>query len=141
MRGFNASFVKLKQSLSRIFKGFGGLGKDAYNKLVKPFIKNLLTDFIPKTNNIISRTFDNLDFDKMSQALNKLYEALMPVGDFVSDSLLTFMDVILRPLTEWVFNDAIPTFFNGISTILNSINWECDHGEFERTNGSLKRSR
>lgn len=124
LRGFNASFVKLKQSLSRIFKGFGGLGKDAYNKLVKPFIKNLLTDFIPKTNNIISRTFDNLDFDKMSQALNKLYEALMPVGDFVSDSLLTFMDVILRPLTEWVFNDAIPTFFNGISTILNSINWD-----------------
>lgn len=123
LSGFNASFAKLKSSLSRIFKGFVGLGKDAYDNMVKPFFRNLLTDFIPRTNDIISRTFDNLDFNKMSQSLNKLYEALMPVGDFVSESLLTFMDVILRPLTEWVFNDAIPTFFDGISTVLNSINW------------------
>jgi len=117
------SFSRLKTSIARAFRGIGTITKEAYNNLVKPFFNNLLTDFIPRTNNIIAHTLDDLNFTRMTDTLNKLYESLRPVGNFVSESLLTFMDVILRPLAEWTFNDAIPTFFNGIANINNAIDW------------------
>ena len=62
--------------------------------------------------------FAGIDFTPLIDSFNKLKQAIDPIVVDISASLKWFMDNILKPLTVWTIEDALPSFFNLLASAL-----------------------
>ena len=62
-----------------------------------------------------------LDFSPILTSINSLVDALKPFTDAVGQGLETFFKEVLQPLAKWTIEDAVPTFLETLSDVIEGI--------------------
>ena len=70
----------------------------------------------------IKRYLSDISFTPLINSFKKLKSSVIPIVNNLSKSLKWFMDKILKPLTKWTIEDALPAFFNLLSSALKVLN-------------------
>lgn len=120
-RPLEDAFDRLKSTLSEI----GGFAGDNLTNFYEHFLKPLgdwaLGEGLPKFVDIVNKTLQNIDFEKINTALDNLYTTLEPFAEDVGEGLLWFCDNVLSPLSSWVVDEAVPAFLKTVSGALELI--------------------
>ncbi len=88
---------------------------DFYNNFLKPVGKWVFTDAIPKLTEALGNLFKYVDWKKLNEALEKLWEALAPFAIAVGDGLIGF----LKDASEFI-GKGIGALLNGVA---DGIGW------------------
>lgn len=70
----------------------------------------------------IKRYFSDISFVPLINSFKNLKSAIVPIVNNLGKILKWFMDNILKPLTKWTIEDALPAFFNLLSSALKVLN-------------------
>lgn len=70
----------------------------------------------------IKSYFSDISFTSLINSFKNLKSSVTPIVNNLSKSLKWFMDKILKPLTKWTIEDALPAFFNLLSGALRALN-------------------
>lgn len=70
----------------------------------------------------IKRYFSDISFVPLINSFKNLKNAIVPIVNNLGKILKWFMDNILKPLTKWTIEDALPAFFNLLSSALKVLN-------------------
>lgn len=116
------SLANLWDSLKFLKSGIVDLAKDFYNNFLLPLATYVIEDTLPNFFNATADAIRQIDFDKISNALNTLYESLLPFTKSLFDGLEWFYENILIPIGLWVVNDAVPAFLNILAGALDILN-------------------
>ena len=116
------SLTNLWDSLKFLKSGIVDLAKDFYNNFLLPLATYVIEDTLPNFFNATADAIRQIDFDKISNALNTLYESLLPFTKSLFDGLEWFYENILIPIGLWVVNDAVPAFLNILAGALDILN-------------------
>lgn len=63
----------------------------------------------------------NIDFDKLKETLGNLKDSLAPLVETIGDGVAWAFENVLKPLGEWVMNDALPAAIDVLSGAFESI--------------------
>lgn len=74
---------------------------------------------IQKIGDRLQKTIDKIDWSKIQNGLEKLYEAVKPFGDRIGIGLAWFYDNVIEPLVVWAANDVIPAALKLIAGAIN----------------------
>lgn len=66
--------------------------------------------------------FKNIDFQPLIDSFEKLKTAIEPLVDDIGDGLLWLFENVLEPLGSFVIEDALPAFFNLLSSAVEACN-------------------
>lgn len=66
--------------------------------------------------------FKNIDFQPLIDSFEKLKTAIEPLVDNIGDGLLWLFENVLEPLGSFVIEDALPAFFNLLSSAVEACN-------------------
>lgn len=72
--------------------------------------------------NRIKAYFSDISFTPLINSFKNLKSSITPIVNNLAKSLKWFMDKILKPLTKWTIEDALPAFFNLLSSALKVLN-------------------
>lgn len=64
----------------------------------------------------IMNFFSTLDLTNLKNSLKNLKTSLEPIIKMLSDSLDWFLDNIIKPITKWTIEDALPSFINALAS-------------------------
>lgn len=110
-------FEPLKEKLIGLWETLQMVGNFAgenllnfYNHFLKPLGEWVIGKGLPKLVEIIDKTLQSIDWEKINKALDDLYKKIEPFAENVGEGLLWFCENILSPLTTWVTNDVVPVF-------------------------------
>lgn len=70
----------------------------------------------------IKAYFSDISFTPFINSFKNLKSSVTPIINNLAKSLKWFMDKILKPLTKWTIEDALPAFFNLLSGALRVLN-------------------
>ena len=70
----------------------------------------------------IKRYLSDISFVPLINSFKNLKSAIVPIVNNLGKILKWFMDNILKPLTKWTIEDALPAFFNLLSGALRALN-------------------
>ena len=70
----------------------------------------------------IKSYFSDISFTPLINSFKNLKSSVTPIVNNLAKSLKWFMDKILKPLTKWTIEDALPAFFNLLSSALKVLN-------------------
>lgn len=70
----------------------------------------------------IKRYLSDISFVPLINSFKNLKSAIVPIVNNLGKILKWFMDNILKPLTKWTIEDALPAFFNLLSGALRVLN-------------------
>ena len=70
----------------------------------------------------IKAYFSDISFTPLINSFKNLKSSVTPIINNLAKSLKWFMDKILKPLTKWTIEDALPAFFNLLSGALRVLN-------------------
>ena len=70
----------------------------------------------------IKAYFSDISFTPLINSFKNLKSSITPIVNNLAKSLKWFMDKILKPLTKWTIEDALPAFFNLLSGALRVLN-------------------
>lgn len=70
----------------------------------------------------IKRYLSGISFTPLINSFKNLKSAIVPIVNNLGKILKWFMDNILKPLTKWTIEDALPAFFNLLSGALKVLN-------------------
>lgn len=63
----------------------------------------------------------NIDFDKLKETLGNLKDSLAPLIETIGDGVAWAFENVLKPLGEWVMNDALPAAIDVLSGAFDNI--------------------
>jgi hypothetical protein len=63
----------------------------------------------------------NIDFDKLKETLGNLKDSLTPLVETIGDGVAWAFENVLKPLGEWVMNDALPVAIDVLSSAFENI--------------------
>lgn len=66
--------------------------------------------------------FKNIDFQPLIDSFEKLKTAIEPLVDDIGDGLLWLFENVLEPLGSFVIEDALPAFFNLLTSAVEACN-------------------
>ncbi len=116
------SFHNLRDSLGFLADGTLGLLESFYFNLLVPMATYTIEDFLPHFFNSTAKAIKNIDFPKIQDSLETLWESLVPFRKNIGEGLLWFYDKVLLPVAGWTINDVIPTFLSLLSSALDILN-------------------
>lgn len=96
--------------------------KDFYNGFLVPVAKWTFGEGIPRFINALNNGLMKVDFQKINDALKRLWDALTPFAINVGEGLLWFWENVLVPLGTWVANEAVPRFLDTLSGVIKVLN-------------------
>lgn len=102
--------IGLWETLQKVGSFAGENLQNFYNHFLKPLGEWTLGKGLPKLIEIIDKTLQNIDWERLNQSLDNLYKKIEPFAENVGEGLLWFCENILSPLTTWVMNDVVPVF-------------------------------
>lgn len=116
------NFKPLVDSLKNLAGALGLLGGNLKNQL-KDFIMNYLkpvttwavNDALPRFFNATAEAIRNINYDKISKSLNKLWKALTPFTISIGEGLLFLYDHVFLPLSTVAINNLLPGALDLIS--------------------------
>lgn len=116
----------LKNLWENGLKKLGGFSYDAllgfYEHFLVPVGKWVLGEGLPRFINALNDGLMKIDFDKITDALNKLWDALAPFAINVGEGLLWFWENVLVPLGTWVANEVVPRFLETVANCIDILN-------------------
>ena len=116
------SFYNLADAISYLLNGVGGLLGDFITNYLKPLATYVINDALPHFFNSTADAIKSINFDKISNALNKLWGALEPFTETVGEGLLWFYDHAVIPMSKIVINDLLPGFLTLLAGAINIVN-------------------
>ena len=130
---FNKALIPVKASLIRLWEGglsklgdftFGAL-TDLWNNLLKPIGMWVLGEKgLPRFIRALDRMLLDIDYQAIRDALNKLWEAILPFAENVGEGLFWLWENVLLPLAKWVGGDLLIAFLGlltGAFKVMNSV--------------------
>ena len=84
-------------------------------------IKSNTEALVEDIEGFFSRIGEGISFDNLIKSFGNLKEAVEDLGGKIWDGLGWAIDNILNPLAQWTIEDALPSFFNSLSTALTNI--------------------
>lgn len=116
----------LKNLWENGLKKLGDFSYDAllgfYEHFLVPVGKWVLGEGLPRFINALNDGLMKIDFDKIIDALNKLWDALAPFAINVGEGLLWFWENVLVPLGTWVANEVVPRFLETVANCIDILN-------------------
>lgn len=101
----------------------GGGANNKIPQLVAPPVDTSAVDSAMKgLVNRIKAYFSDISFTPLINSFKNLKSSITPIVNNLAKSLKWFMDKILKPLTKWTIEDALPAFFNLLSSALKVLN-------------------
>lgn len=88
-------------------------------------ISDLLIIVLSKIQEISSATSDwasSIDFSPLLGSIESVTSSLEPFTDTIGSGLSWLYTEVLLPLAAWTITDVIPTFLEGLSTVIDSLN-------------------
>ena len=101
----------------------GGGANNKIPQLVAPPVDTSAVDSAMK--GLVDRIkayFSDISFTPLINSFKNLKSSITPIVNNLAKSLKWFMDKILKPLTKWTIEDALPAFFNLLSGALRVLN-------------------
>ncbi|WP_195271733.1 hypothetical protein [Clostridium paraputrificum] len=101
----------------------GGGTNNKIPQLVAPPVDTSAVDSAMK--DLVDRIkayFSDISFTPLINSFKNLKSSITPIVNNLAKSLKWFMDKILKPLTKWTIEDALPAFFNLLSGALKVLN-------------------
>lgn len=101
----------------------GGGANNKIPQLVAPPVDTSAVDSAMK--GLVDRIkayFSDISFTPLINSFKNLKSSVTPIINNLAKSLKWFMDKILKPLTKWTIEDALPAFFNLLSGALRVLN-------------------
>lgn len=101
----------------------GGGANNKIPQLVAPPVDTSAVDSAMK--GLVDRIkayFSDISFTPLINSFKNLKSSITPIINNLAKSLKWFMDKILKPLTKWTIEDALPAFFNLLSGALRVLN-------------------
>ena len=101
----------------------GGGANNKIPQLVAPSVDTSAVDSAMK--GLVDRIkayFSDISFTPLINSFKNLKSSITPIVNNLAKSLKWFMDKILKPLTKWTIEDALPAFFNLLSGALRALN-------------------
>ena len=101
----------------------GGGANNKIPQLVAPPVDTSAVDSAMK--GLVDRIkayFSDISFTPLINSFKNLKSSITPIVNNLAKSLKWFMDKILKPLTKWTIEDALPAFFNLLSSALKVLN-------------------
>ena len=96
--------------------------KDFYNRFLKPVGEWVIGEGIPKLVDVLVKLYNDIDWDRLSSALKKLWDVLKPFTIGVFEGFIKFCEV-LEPLAALTFN-AVIDVFTVIGDVLSNLDPE-----------------
>lgn len=111
------------EGLKELGKFSGKALTDFYESFLKPLSKWVLGKGFPSLVDAVNKFLQKIDWDKLNRALKRFWEALEPFAEAVGEGLIRFISDLLSFGAD-VLNVVLPGIFNGLATILESIDKE-----------------
>lgn len=96
---------------------------DFYESFLKPLGKWVLGKGFPALVDSVNNFLKRIDWDKLNESLKRFWRALEPFAEAVGDGLIQFISDLLSFGAD-VLSVTLPGIFDGLSTILESIDRE-----------------
>lgn len=97
---------------------------DFYNNFLVPVGRWVLGEGLPRFFDITNDLLNEIDWDRLREALSGLYDALSRLTIFVFDALLDFYEYFLKPLAVWVMGRALPQLADILRDLIDRVDWE-----------------
>ncbi len=103
--------------------GSGGIGTDQPSNTAPNS-----SPMFPSVSESIKPTLD---------ALERLKDALKPIGGFVFDNIKSFYNDLLVPIGEWTIGKGLPRLLDALTNLLSDVNWPKLSGSISRFNKAI----
>lgn len=111
------SLSNIAESWKKIFKG--STGKSIINGLLD--IVDILLEKINNISKIFEKWTRNLNFEPLAKSFDRLIKAIKPLAGNIGDALAWFLENVLLPVGTYVIEDALPFFFETLSSVLEAL--------------------
>lgn len=95
---------------------------DFYNNFLKPVGNWVLGEGLPRFIDAITNGLAAVDWQKINDALNTLWNALAPFAINVGEGLLWFWENVLVPLGSWTMSNIVPLFLEILAAAIDILN-------------------
>lgn len=116
------SFYELGDSISYLCSGAGSLLGDYISNYIKPLSTYVINEALPHFFTSTSDAIKGINFDKVSNALNKLWKALEPFQENIGNGLLWIYDLAILPISKVTINNILPGFLTTFAGAINILN-------------------
>lgn len=116
------SLSRLKEALNPLKDFSFGAIESFYQKVLKPIGKWTLGKGIPGFIDCLTKLVKSIDYDKISGALDDLWDSLTPFALNVGEGLLWFFQNVLTPLGTWTANELLPAFLDTLAGVFDVLN-------------------
>ncbi|GAB5084697.1 hypothetical protein Osc2_14660 [Ruminococcus sp. 25CYCFAH16] len=116
------SLSRLKEALNPLKDFSFGAIESFYQKVLKPTGKWTLGKGIPGFIDCLTKLVKSIDYDKISGALDDLWDSLTPFALNVGEGLLWFFQNVLTPLGTWTANELLPAFLGILAGVFDVLN-------------------
>ena len=116
------SLSSLKEALNPLKDFSFGAIESFYQKVLKPIGKWTLGKGIPGFIDCLTKLVKSIDYDKISGALDDLWDSLTPFALNVGEGLLWFFQNVLTPLGTWTANELLPAFLGILAGVFDVLN-------------------
>lgn len=116
------SLSRLKEALNPLKDFSFGTIESFYQKVLKPIGKWTLGKGIPGFIDCLTKLVKSIDYDKISGALDDLWDSLTPFALNVGEGLLWFFQNVLTPLGTWTANELLPAFLGILAGVFDVLN-------------------
>lgn len=116
------SFYELGDSISYLCSGAGSLLGDYISNYIKPLSTYVINEALPHFFTSTSDAIKGINFDKVSNALNKLWKALEPFQENIGNGLLWIYDHAILPISKVTINNILPGFLTTFAGAINILN-------------------
>ncbi len=99
---------------------------DFYESFLVPVGQWVLGEGLPRFLDIITDGLSKVNWQKINDALHKLWLALTPFAIHIGEGLLWFLENVLVPLGVWTLNNIVPLVIEGIAAAINILNAAID---------------
>lgn len=96
--------------------------QDFYDHFISSVGQWVLGEGLPRLIDLLNQQLSSIDFDKINDALVGFWDALAPFAVTIGEGLLDFYEHVMVPLGTWVANEAVPRFFDTLSTVISALN-------------------
>ena len=132
----NGTGEKIAGNILRIFTNINNIIKNIADNLKKAWTKdnlgtklvqgladvlNIVLTHIKNITKGLEEWSKGLDFTPLIKGLNSIVTAVKPFADAVGKGLETFFKEVLQPMAKWTIEDAIPTFLETLSDVIEGI--------------------
>lgn len=123
------NFAKLTKSFSGLWKSLApfatNIGKgllNFYEHVLIPIGIWKFGEALPRFIDAISNDLGKINYEKIQEKLNSLWDAFTPFATNIGEGLLWCWENVLVPLGAWTANEVLPLFLEGLASGFSAIN-------------------